>query len=133
MLNTNVITAVGKFKTYILFSIFALLAAANTSCIEEVNIYQDPLWGSWILTYDDYGPVEPYYAEIFYFGSDGYGTLNWVDEWGREYVDDFQWSASSRNIDIFYYNGNYEYYDYYFRNGNLVLDDGYHYREYRRY
>ena len=79
------ITAVGKFKTYILFSIFALLAAANTSCIEEVNIYQDPLWGSWILTYDDYGPVDPYYAEIFYFGSDGYGTLNWVDEWGREY------------------------------------------------
>lgn len=122
-----------KFKTYILLAIFSVLSMINVSCVDEHYYYRDPLWGSWILVYDDYGLVDPNYAEIFCFESSGYGTLDWIDNWGRNHVDDFTWSARGSNLDIYYYDGDYEYYNFYFSNGNLVLDDGYHYREYRRY
>ncbi len=124
----------GKIKTYILLSILSVLAVVNVSCVEEeVYYFNDPIWGSWILAYDNYGPVSPDYAEVYYFGSDGYGYLDWYDEWGTRYVDDFSWTVNGDHLDIFYVDGSYEYYNYYFRNGNLVLDDGYNYFEYRRY
>ena len=128
----QLVATVEKFKTYILFTVLSLMAIASTSCMNE-DPYQDPLWGSWILVDDGYGWVDPNYAEIFYFGSNGYGSLDWYDEWGYNYIDDFSWSANGSRLDIFYYDGSYGGYDFRFRNGNLQLYDGYSWRIYQRY
>ncbi len=121
-----------NFKIYALATIMAVMALVGTSCTYEHD-YSDPLWGEWILAYDEVGAIDPYYAEIYNFRPNGTGYLDWVDDWGRHYVDDFTWSARGEYLDIYYYNGSSEYYCFYFRNGNLVLWDGYNPYRYREY
>ena len=124
-----------KLKSHIILSVLAILSLVALSSCEDYY-YHDPLTGSWIYSYDEYGYVDSRYADVYYFGADGYGSLDWFDEWGRNYVDDFSWSGGPDFIDIYYYNGGAESYYFYFHNGNLILWDGYNsfrYREYARY
>lgn len=124
-----------KLKSYILLSIVSILSIVTFSSCEEYY-YNDPLVGSWIHSYDEFGYIDPGYADVYYFGADGYGHLDWYDEWGYNHVDDFRWSSHGDYLDIHYFNGSSEFYNFYFRNGDLVLWDGYdpnRYWGFRRY
>ena len=133
---TNFIsTMTAKLKSHIILSVLAILSLVALSSCEDYY-YHDPLTGSWIYSYDEYGYVDSRYADVYYFGADGYGYLDWYDEWGYNHVDDFSWSSHGDYLDIYYFNGSSEYYCFYFRNGDLVLWDGYdpyHYWGFRRY
>ena len=118
------------------FGLMLLLAAllSVTSCTEDHYDYPHPLEGCWRADYTDQGQIYYEDAEYFTFYSDGYGLLEYPDDWGYTVAVRFSWETYGGNkLDIYYEDGLVDYYYFRFFRGYLELSDDPHFRYYTGY